>query len=523
MEIWGRSVRNETRKLAIASCESGLFLLVRAQTRITSFMFPPRKAGGVLTTFLLLTCAALSAGPRNALGEATSSPAAPAASTATPTASPIPSPKLGNISTRAVVESGQNVLIAGFIITGMKEKKVLIRGLGPSLPVDGRLADPTLEVRDAIGDVVHDSKFYLLRNDDWKLKADGSSQQAEIEATGIPPTNDVESAILATLPARGASYTVVLKGYNQGSGIGVVEVYDLDPTSDSKLANISTRGVVSTGDKVMIAGTIVVGIKPQKVIIRGIGPSLCLEGKLRDPIIELVDANGAVIDENDNWEDSPNKQAIMDSGLQPSDPLESAIMAALPANNATYTVIVGGVMQHSEAGSPIVSRTHFGSGNTVEVQRVQLPSNRIGGSFQLIVRRPTSIVSGQPGDKAALDDSITIPWNATADNIRAAILASSNFYKYDQNNHLTAGPAAFHTLFDSGGGLAIAGNEGFRREPVVTGSVTDFTIQFGTLTTGSVGTRNTWITALPDVQVDDSAIIYGDTGVAVVEVYALQD
>jgi hypothetical protein len=132
-------------------------------------------------------------------------------------------------------------------------------------------------------------------------------------------------------------------------------------------------------------------------------------------------------------------------------------------------------------------------------------------------------MSGQPGDRAALDDSITVPWNATADDIKAAILASSNFYKYDQNNNLTAGPKGFHELFDSGGGLGITGNEGFRREPVITRSatdLTDFTIQYGTLTTGSVGIRNPWIRGLPLVQIDDSSIIYNG-GIAVVEIYAL--
>jgi hypothetical protein len=473
-------------------------------------MFPNRNAFSVLASTLVIGCASFSAIPRNAL-------AAPSAS-ATATATPIRPTKLGNISTRAVVESGENVLIAGFIVTGSEDKKVLIRGLGPSLSVGGRLADPMLEVRDAIGDVVHDSKYYLLRNDDWKLKSDGSSQQAEIEATGIPPNNDLESAIVATLPAKGATYTAILKGLNGGTGIGVVEVYDLDGGKDSELANISTRGVVSTGDNVLIAGTIIQGTKQLRVIIRATGPSLSFPGKLGDPTLELRDANGWLIEANDNWGDSPNKQAIVDSELAPSDPLESAIIQTLQGNSS-YTAIVRGVVK---AGSPIVSRIHFGSGNTVEVQEVQLPRPPTGGSFQLIVTRPTSIVSGQPGDKAALQDSITIPWNATADEIKAAIMASPNFYKYDQNNHLTAGPGGFHTLFDTGGGLDITGNEGFRRELVITGSAADFTIQFGTLTTGAVGTRNTWITALPLVEVDDSSLVYGDVGIAVVEIYALQ-
>jgi hypothetical protein len=230
-----------------------------------------------------------------------------------------------------------------------------------------------------------------------------------------------------------------------------------------------------------------------------------------------------LIDANDNWGDSPNKQAIMDSTIAPKDSLESAIVATLPAGNSTYTAIVRGVGNGGTevSTSPSVSRTQPGSGNSLEIQRVQFGHTPSAGSFQLTITRPTSIISGQPGDKAALQDTITIPWNATADDIKAAILASSNFYKYDQNNQLTDGPKGFHALFDNGGGLGITGNEGFRREPVVSGSVTDFTIQFGTLTTGAVGTNNPWVRALPLVQVDDSSIIYADAGIAVVEIYAL--
>jgi hypothetical protein len=270
---------------------------------------------------------------------------------------------------------------------------------------------------------------------------------------------------------------------------------------------------------VLIAGTIIQGQgnKVLRVMIRAIGPSLSVAGKLRDPSLELRGENGELIEANYNWEDSSDKQAIIDSGLAPSDPLESAIIRMLPGDS-TYTAIVrGGV----EAGSPSVSRIHFGTSTAVEVQRIEFPRTPTGGSFQLTVTRPTSIVSGQPGDKAALQDTITIPWNATAADIKTAIMASSNFYKYDQNNHLTGGPAGFHTLFDSGGGLGIAGNEGSLREPMVTGSITDFTIQFGNLTSGAVGIRNTWITGLPLVQIDDSEIIYGDSRVGVVEIYAL--
>ena len=419
-----------------------------------------------------------------------------------------PSVVLANISGRLPVETGDNALVTGFIVTGYQPKKVILRAIGPSLGVAGGLADPTIELRDASGAL-------LQSNDNWK---DSPNKQAIIESA-IPPTNDLESAIVAALPASpaGTSYTAIVRGKGNTAGIGVVEVYDLDRSLDSKLANISNRGLVQTGDNVLFAGSIVAGQSAQKVIIRALGPSVPVPNAMADPTLELRDSNGALLEANDNWVDSANKQAIIDSAIPPSNSLESAIVRTLaPAN---YTAIVRGV-NNSTGNSGIVSRLQSGSNGSLEIQRIQLARPPIGGTFQLIVARPSHILSGQPGDTAALQDKITIPWNATADQIKAALMASSEFYKYDQNNNLTAGPAGFHTLFDSGGGLGIPGNEGFRREPVVTGSATDFTIQFGTLTIGSVGTRNTWITGLPLVQVDDSSIIYG-SGIAVVEVYAL--
>jgi hypothetical protein len=398
-------------------------------------------------------------------------------------------------------------------VTGTQPKKVIVRGIGPSLPFEaGKLDDPTLELRDENGRLINS-------NDNWK---DSLDKQA-IFNTRLSPTNESESAILATLPAKGGTYTAILRGVNGATGIGVVEVYDLDSdTADSKLANISSRGLVLTRDKVMIAGTIVVGPGPQDVIVRALGPSLSVVNKLADPTLELRDANGQPI-ENDNWQ--TNSQADQDTfytnGLAPTDQRESAIFQSLIPGQ--YTALVRDASTSNGGNgvpSPTLTRTQHGSGNTVEIQQIQLAHVPVGGVLRLTFRRPSVIVSGQPGDKAALDDTITIPWNATADDIKAAILASKNFYKYDQNNNLTAGRKDFHTLFDSGGGLGIEGNEGSRREPVVTGSVNDFTIQFGTLTTGAVGTRNPWVRGLPLVEVDDGSIIY-DGGVAVVEIYAL--
>jgi CSLREA domain-containing protein len=253
--------------------------------------------------------------------------------TPTPTPTPTATPTtLANISTRLRVETGDNVLIGGFIVTGTQSKKVMIRAIGPSLPFADDLADPILEL--------HDSSGALLdSNDNW---VDSPNKQAIIDST-IAPTNDLESAIVATLPANGSGYTAIVRGVNNGTGIGVVEAYDLDRTVDSKLANISTRGLVQTGDDVLIAGTIVVGQAPQKVIVEALGPSLSVPGKLEDPILELRDGNGGLVDSNDNWVDSPNKQAIIDSTIPPSNDFESAIIAALPAGGAQYTAIVRGV------------------------------------------------------------------------------------------------------------------------------------------------------------------------------------
>jgi hypothetical protein len=238
---------------------------------------------------------------------------------------------LGNISTRLRVETGDNVLIAGFIITGTQPKRVIVRGIGTSLSFPDKLADPILELRDSTGALI-DS------NDNW---GDSPNKQAIIDST-IPPSNDLESAIIATLPANSSSYTAIVRGVNNGTGIGVVEAYDLDTSANSKLANISTRGFVSTGDNVLIAGTIVVGQAAQKVIVIALGPSLPVSGKLEDPTLELRDGSGTVLDANDNWIDSPDKQAIIDSTIPPPNDLESAIVATLPATGAQYTAIVRG-------------------------------------------------------------------------------------------------------------------------------------------------------------------------------------
>jgi hypothetical protein len=239
---------------------------------------------------------------------------------------------LANISSRLRVESGDNILIGGFIVTGTQDKKVVVRALGPSLNLPDKLANPTLELRNSAGGLVQ-------LNDDWSTSP---NRQAIID-TGLAPSNDLESAIIATLPANGNTYTAIVRGAGGTTGTGVVEIYDVDRSVDSKLANISTRGLVQTGDSILIAGTIVMGRTPQKVMVRAIGPSLNIAGKLADPTLELRDANGTLIRADDNWRTGGQETEIMQSTLAPTNDSESALIETLPANGAAYTAIVRGV------------------------------------------------------------------------------------------------------------------------------------------------------------------------------------
>lgn len=244
-----------------------------------------------------------------------------------------PPPNLLNISTRMQVLNGDNVLIGGFIVTGSDSKKVILRGIGPSLSAAGisdSLQDPYLEL--------HNQTGTIASNEDWK-----DTQQTEIVATGIPPTNDKEAAIVTTL-APGA-YTVILRQNDGGTGVGLVEAYDLDETANSKLANISTRGFVDTGNNVMIGGFIAGGSLggTGNILVRAIGPSLTsagVTGALQDPILELHDSNGDLLDTNDNWKDTQSADIIA-TGIPPTDDRESAIVATL--TGGAYTAIVRGV------------------------------------------------------------------------------------------------------------------------------------------------------------------------------------
>lgn len=228
-----------------------------------------------------------------------------------------------NISTRMRVESGNNVLIGGFIITGNASKTVAVRGIGPSLAQFGIpdvLADPTLELHDNSGALVR-------QNDNWQ---DDPSQASQLTALGLALQNPSESGIVASLSP--SAYTAVLAGKNGGTGVGLVEIYDTNQAANSQLANISTRGFVLTDNNVMIGGFILGGANNTNVVVRGIGPSLAqfgLSPVLADPTLELRDSNGALLVANDNWQDDPVAAAQLTArGLAPADPAESGILVS---------------------------------------------------------------------------------------------------------------------------------------------------------------------------------------------------
>jgi len=239
---------------------------------------------------------------------------------------------VADISTRVRVQSGESVSIGGFIIAATAAKNVIVRAMGPSLAdagVQGSLPDPMLELRDSSGNL-------LQANDNWK-----DTQEQGIRDTMLAPSNDLESAIFASL--QPGAYTAIVSGRDGTTGIGLVEIYDLQPAPTSKLANISTRGSVGIGQNVMIGGLILLGPDPAQILFRAIGPSLVASGiqsALPDPQLDLFDAQGVTIATNNNWRDS-QQEAIQDTGAAPSDDAESAILADLDPGN--YTAVVSGV------------------------------------------------------------------------------------------------------------------------------------------------------------------------------------
>ncbi len=274
---------------------------------------------------------------------------------------PGPPAQLGNISTRAFVQTGDNVMIGGFIVEGTGPKRVIIRAIGPELAappynIPNALANPRLELHNAAGALIGS-------NDDWQHTIIGGviprSQVTDIQNSGHAPANPLESAIIADLPP--GNYTAIVSGVSNMTGVGLVEVYDLSANTASILGNISTRSFVQTGDNIMIGGFIVQGTGAKRVIIRAIGPELGappynIPNALANPTLELHNGTGALIASNDNWRTtiiggiimSSQVRDILYSGRAPADGRESAIIAELPPGN--YTAIVRGVNDMTGVG-----------------------------------------------------------------------------------------------------------------------------------------------------------------------------
>ena len=242
-----------------------------------------------------------------------------------------------NISTRLQVGSGDDALIGGFIVLGDAPKRLMIRAIGPSLSgvgVTNALSNPTLELHDGTGALI-------ASNDNWQ----NAPNKRDIMSSGLAPSDPNESAILTTLSATssGSAFTAVMRSVDGTSGVGLVEVYDLDSGPGSSLLNISTRGNVQTGDNVMIGGFIVAGNGSQRVLVRAIGPSLAAFGvpdALADPLLELHNSDGDLIDSNDDWMDNPAEAEIEATMIAPNDPKESAVLQTLAPG--AYTAIVQG-------------------------------------------------------------------------------------------------------------------------------------------------------------------------------------
>jgi cyclophilin family peptidyl-prolyl cis-trans isomerase len=247
-----------------------------------------------------------------------------------------------NLSTRMQVGTGDNALIAGFIMSGSAPKRLAIRAMGPSTGLPGAIVDPTLELHNAGGTIA--------TNDNWGTAAN----KQDIIDFGLAPGSPTESVILTTVPSdpKGVAYTAVMRGMFNTTGLGVVEVYDLDSGPGSTLLNISTRGQVGADPNALIGGFILGGSESKTILVRAIGPSLTAFGvpnALTNPTLELRDQNGGLIDSNDDWMNSPQKTQIQNSGLAPTDPKESAVLQLLAAGQ--YTALVHGANGGTGVGS----------------------------------------------------------------------------------------------------------------------------------------------------------------------------
>jgi hypothetical protein len=229
--------------------------------------------------------------------------------------------------------------IGGFIISGTQSKRIMVRGIGPSMkvngnPVPGRLTDPVLELHDSKGSPA-------LFNDNWR-----TSQETEISQSGLAPTDDKEAAIIKRLDP--GNYTAVIRNADGAPGIGLIEVYDLSASEPGELGNLAVRAPVQTDDNVLFDGLILQGGNPKTVVFRALGPSIPVAGALQNPTLDVYDANGNLRASNDDWRHDPNASQIQAVGLAPTDDRESAVMVTL--TNGNYTSIVRGVARTTGIG-----------------------------------------------------------------------------------------------------------------------------------------------------------------------------
>jgi hypothetical protein len=405
-----------------------------------------------------------------------------------------------------LVETNDKVGIGGFIITGASPKHVVLRALGPSLKAAGvtdPLADPVLELRDSNG-------VLRQRNDNWK---DDPAQRALIEKDGLAPSNDFESAIDELILDPG-SFTAIISGKNGTMGVGVIEIYDLDDSGGSKLANISTRAFAATGDNIVIAGFVLgQGTSEDRIAIRGIGPSLeklGVENPLPDPKVEVHNASGTLLISNDDWQNNSAQAAeLSDAGLAPAHPLESGLVAAF--SPGSYTALLSdfknktgvGLIEVYDLGAPTsdsgdaMIMQQRGNREMTEKQQVTFGHVHVNGTFRIRVHKPSVINDSGIGARAALEgETQPIPFTASAKDIAAAITAIPHaYYAYGQfgNEELTRGSFSY-----------FAAQGAINREPVITldddTAAGGFMIEFGSRV-GSDPAYNTWVAGMPLIDI----------------------
>ena len=333
--------------------------------------------------------------------------------------------RAANLSTRGVVQTGDNVMIGGFIIGGTGNKSIVVRAIGPSLAayaVPSPLLDPVLELHDASGRII-------ASNDNWR-----GSQQDAIVAAGLAPKDDRESALLVSLAP--GPYTAIVHGANNTTGVALVEVYDIDAANPpARLFNISTRGNVLTGDDVMIGGFIISGDAPKKMLMRVRGPSLYyngqpISGRIADPMLELHDSNGNLMALNDSWRIGGQEAEIEASTLAPLDDREPALIATLPPG--PFTVVVRGVNQTTGMG-------------LLEMYDLDQPPTADGSTLYLAQLRPESGVASSGSGVSTL--------RLSADQTQAAVS-----FQYSNLTSAVSGIAIYSAdgqlLFDVSASLA---------------------------------------------------------------------